>query len=381
MPKKKRKKKNIAGRCGKRADRCVKSVIAAFVHKHRAVATAAAVLLLLAVFTTALYFGVSPAKTMRYEYSSVYFGSYPQTRITSPALLDALNAFAAEWKPFDDCYTGKNYYGTMYRAESMHFADVQYGGELYRAVRIDDYRPETILDCPCAEHSLQDENGYAPGIVFWFRWEPIRWYVTDKNKNLLLTEKVLDAASFADAFYLIDRDGDGDVDPETEFSAKQYLMLPANLYRTASIRRWLNNCFYNAAFTKNERRAIRPVLHRADESAANAKYGLHSLTMDRVWLFSAAETLAWEESNASEDALFPDATDYAKCRGAFSADYKGHACTWWWTRSPGDFSGDVISIVENEMVITFDRQFPQAYALGGVRCAIRLAAASAATEG
>ena len=41
----------------------------------------------------------------------------------------------------------------------------------------------------------------------------------------------------------------------------------------------------------------------------------------------------------------------------------------------------MISIVENEMVITSDRQFPQAYAVGGVRCAIRLRGPVDGTEG
>lgn len=354
---------------------------AAFAEKHRVAAALSALVLLTAAVLVSLYFGTSPLKTMRPDSITVSFGSYPQTRMTAQELLDGLNGAVTEWNAFDDCFAGQNGYGTMAKTDGMRYADVEYEGELYRAVRFDAYRPAAITDSADAQTSVQDENGYTPGSVYWFRWEPIRWHVADAKKQLLLSEKVLDAEQFHDAFYWIDRNADGDVDPDGEFSARQYLALPANLYKTASIRRWLNGAFYDAAFTVAEQRRIRPTLHRADESAGKTRYGLHSLTSDRVWLPSAAEALAWKEAGASTDTLYPDATDYAKCRGAYSGTLNERAGAWWWTRSAGDFSGDVISIVENEMVITSDRQFPQAYAVGGVRCAIRLRGPIDGTEG
>ena len=382
MPKKapgKSKKKNEK----KRPSVCRRSIdaIAAFVPKHRFVCALSACILLTAAVLVSLYLGTSPARSLRSSGGTIEFGSYPQTRVASQTLLRALNEADKQWKPFDDCYSGQNYYGTMHRSDAALYADTEYAGNLYRAVRFDAYRPAAILDDASAQNSYQDENGYAPGAVYWFRWEPIRWYVADDKKQLLLSEKVLDAVQFDDSFFWIDRNADGDVDPADEFSALQHLRLPVNLYQTATIRRWLNDAFYTAAFTSAEQRRIRPVLHRADESAKKTRYGLHAITRDRVWLFSAAQALAWNEANGSREAVYPDATDYAKCRGAFSGSVNDHASAWWWTRSAGDFSGDVITVVDNEMCITSDRQFPQAYALGGVRCAVRLKELAHETEG
>ena len=367
----------------KRARACRRTftAIAAFAVKHRFLCAACAAVLLTGAVLLSLYLGTSPLKALHFQNRTILFGSYPQTRVTAQELLRALNEAPAEWKPFDDCFSGENYYGTMRRSDGMQYADAEYEGKLYRGVRFDAYRPAATLDAADAQTSYQDDHGYTPGNVYWFLWEPIRWYVADEKKGLLLSEKVLDAVQFGDAFYWIDRNADGVADVRGEFSALQHLMLPANLYKTASIRRWLNGSFYTAAFTSAEQHGIKPVLHRADESARKTRYGLHSVTRDRVWLLSAAEALAWKQVGGSADALYPDATDYAKCRGAFSGSVNDHTSAWWWTRSAGDFSGDVISVVDNEMFITSDRQFPQAYALGGVRCAIRLKKSAGGTEG
>lgn len=348
--------------------------------EHRTIVVPATLLLLTALILSTLYFGTSPQKKVTCYHRIISFGCYPQSLVTSDELLDALNQSAPEWKPFDDCFTGHNNYGTMQPSGNMRYADVEYNGERYRAVVFDSYRPYTILDSASAEQSFQDDNGYLPGNVYWFRWEPIRWHVADEKKGVLLSEMVLDAVPFNNSFYWIDRNRNEEIDWVSEFSKLQHLELPANLYQTSTLRRWLNRAFFNVAFTSAEQRSIKTVLHRADESAANTKYGLHSLTRDRVWLFSAAEAWAWKESGLSKEVLFPDATDYAKCRGAYSGSFDDHTSAWWWTRSPGDFSGDVISIADSSMFITFDRQFPQSYTAGGVRCAVRLRNTADATE-
>lgn len=72
----------------------------------------------------------------------ILFGSYPQSEVRDSALLSALNDINLNWESYDYyCGTGKWNDGQMHPSDYMRYADVSYGGDKYRAVTFDSFRP------------------------------------------------------------------------------------------------------------------------------------------------------------------------------------------------------------------------------------------------
>lgn len=304
----------------------------------------------------------------------VSFGSYPQTQVTDKEVLSGLNALTLKWKYYKDCTAGEGYYGTMRQTKSMKYADVMYNGSRYRAVMIEQYRPSSVLDAGVTQTSDQDDNGYSLNTVYWFRFEPIRWYVFDETNGMMLSEKVLDAMPFTDSFYWIDRNFSGGTDYQNEFSSLKYLYLPANLWKTSTVRHWLNHSFVNEAFSRSEKRNLKTTLRLAEGTGEDKRYGLASLTADRAFLLSNEELLNYfDDADPPTPGASP--TDYAKCRGVFCKETDGTEFSWWWLSSPGNHSGDAVSVSVDKNLFFADGQFFSTYSLGGIRCSIRLSSA------
>ncbi|MCR5040748.1 MAG: DUF6273 domain-containing protein [Clostridia bacterium] len=314
----------------------------------------------------------------------IRLGSYPQTLVTDPELLGELSALPLDWTYYDDCYSGSDFYGTQRRTDCMKYADTELGGEKYRAVMIERYRPRDSVAPATADESLQDDNGFSAGKVFFFLFEPITWLVYDYGSGFSLTEKVLDAASFNNSIYWTDRNFDGAVDYEKELSGSEWLFTPANLYKTSSVRKWLNSVFFETAFSPEEKKSVALSFHRAATAAGQSdRYNLLSLYLDRVFLPSLRDVSEpgnfWEgyyTSHGDEVRLAP-VTDYARCRGAATEEIDGSLYSWEWLCTPGDYYADVMSVNIDERVISVDRQFSYSYTVGGIRCAARVKNAGA----
>ena len=108
-------------------------------------------------------------------------------------------------------------------------------------------------------------------------------------------------------------------------------------WEQCTLRSWLNDEFYNRAFSSDEKKRIVKSNVSADE---NPEYSTNPgrTTKDNVFLLSVVEALEYFES---DEARMCAATDYVIQCGAFRSDnYKvgsRWAC-WWWLRSPGDLS-------------------------------------------
>ena len=106
-------------------------------------------------------------------------------------------------------------------------------------------------------------------------------------------------------------------------------------WETCTLRGWLNNEFYNRAFSTEEKQYILQSDVSADK---NPKYSTNpgNAAKDNVFL------LSFEEANKyfkSDDARKCAPTDYAIQQGASISDsYKveGRKACWWWLRLPGD---------------------------------------------
>lgn len=310
-----------------------------------------------------------------YNTGRIRFGAYPQKMVTDQALLSELEGLDLSWRYYDDCYAGTDFYSTMQQTQCMKYADVEYGGEKYRAVMIERYRPQTVISPAVAEESLQDDNGFLLNKTYWFLFEPIVWVVYDGESGFVLTESVLDAMPFNDSVYWIDRNLDGHPHFEKELSGSETFFIPSNLYKTSTLRAWLNGRFFSEAFSTDEQKQVKLSAHRTDEKKGVNKYGLLSLNCDRIFLpslrYIARDENMWEGyyTAVDTDVQFAPVTDYARCRGAYAEKKEDRFYSWAWLSTPGDACANVISINTDVRLINVDRQFYCSYTVGGIRCA------------
>ncbi len=204
-------------------------------------------------------------KTDTTDWDYIYFGSYPQTEVTGTDLTEEIT-----------------------EAEYDAYGDAQINGEKYRRI--------TRWDTNNSDNfGLEMEYRY-------FKCEPIKWRIMKKygSKLYVLADTALDCKNY----------------DNKERAAT---------WKDSSIRNWLNNNFYNRAFSSAQRKAIVQqqgtndnVQLLSSEKAANSSYG-----------FCGNETIPSKSRRMS-------ASDYAYVRGAYtSADDKDNSrenC-WWWLRS------------------------------------------------
>ncbi len=150
--------------------------------------------------------------------------------------------------------------------------------------------------------------------------EPIKWRVLSVDGD--------------DAFLVADRNLD----------CQEYNDTPADVtWETSTLREWLNDSFFNNAFSASEQSAIKNTRVINND---NPDYGTEGGgdTTDQVYLLSIDEvtngdygfSISSSESAKNRRALN---TAYAKEQGAYTStdtEYEGNG--YWWLRSPGHYS-------------------------------------------
>ena len=108
-------------------------------------------------------------------------------------------------------------------------------------------------------------------------------------------------------------------------------------WETCTLRSWLNNGFYDKAFSADEQQYIVESTVTAD---ANPSYNTNpdNNTMDKVFLLSITEV---NKYFSSDSARICYATDYAENQGSYT---NSDGACWWWLRSPGYSSSDASSV-------------------------------------
>lgn len=257
--------------------------------------------------------------TFRKEDDVVYFGTYPQSKVEDVALLKALNDIASI--PLRNDSRGWTSYGYNRAADpdSMWFIDVEYDGEKYRGVYFVDYRSNDPRSAGSKEKSYQDNNGYFPMITYWFLYEPIKWRVAEEKDGqaMLFCDIALDAQSF-------------------DYNDGEY----SNNYAKSTIRGWLNDNFYNTAFSLLQKERVLTTL--IDNSAQSTGYTENPYactnTDDKMFLLSYAEIAAYSAKavgngkyESEKAALTLNVSEYAKSQGCFESQ-DGYC--YWRLRSP-----------------------------------------------
>ena len=346
-------------------------------------------------FVTGTHRGVVPAfkfksKTSTLDYKTIEFGSYPQSEVKDEALLSRLNGSLTDdmWVSYgyysgsiepENQFLGTAYsgYGSMKQGDWMKYADITYNGEKYRAVKFSKYRPY----CTCSQttdstnfdfdfddfdihwHFDLAELGavkYYVNNTYWFKYDPIKWRILDSDKGLVVSENIIDSQAYSNTLY---------------YNAEEYMFYNdsemktyANDYATSSIRKWLNDDFYNTAFTDYQKSKIKTT--ELDNSSVYSDkgedYNIYDseTTFDKVFLLSYSDITnpsygfsgdPYEDEN---DAFVAKGTDYAFCQGLmhgtldlndpeepifheFSNEYP------WLLRTAGDISKTTCGILEN----------------------------------
>ncbi len=112
-------------------------------------------------------------------------------------------------------------------------------------------------------------------------------------------------------------------------------------WSNSSIRNWLNNTFYNTAFTDSQKAAINTTNVSAEN---NSTYGTSggSATDDKVFLLSASEAEKYFETDGARMA---NCTEYALSRNGDSALRNNVTqSSYWWLRTPGIFDYDAMYV-------------------------------------
>ena len=239
----------------------------------------------------------------------IKFGSYPQSKVTDSATISALDSVAKSWKSYN-YYSGMGDYrdGKMVSSDYMQYADIKIDGAKYRAVKFTQYRPYCTGYISSSSGSQQDNNGYTIGDTFYFKYEPLKWRVLDASTGFIVCDSAIDSQPYNNYVLYADDEYWGD-------SNKKYF---ASNWENSSLRAWLNNEFYNTAFTEIQQNKIQQ-LTRKNKNKFDSKFDGNS-TSDKITLLSYEDILntkyGFESSiNKSDAARKRSSSDYAKCQG------------------------------------------------------------------
>ena len=305
----------------------------------------------------------------------IQFGSYPQSEVKDAQTINALNILAPEW----DNWTSYGYYssgtgdyGTMKKGDWMRYVDIKYDGNKYRGVKFTKYRPYDTYGS--SSNTYQDDNGYSTNTVYWFKFEPIDWRALDPTAGLVMCETIIDSQPYSNTVYY-------NRNVKEYFNDSSYNYYACD-YETSSIRKWLNNDFYNTAFTDSEKKEINITTLNNDGYCTSVSITGYEkfdsgLTNDKIFLLSYNESrnsdFGFNSSGSDYDkARYAQGSNYAKCQGLWVYRSSGSVYnnnSYWNLRSPSDHS--VYCCIVNYHGISYGGGTGVGHSGTGVRPALR----------
>ena len=309
---------------------------------------------------------------------TIEYGTYPQSKVEATEALRA-TAVAATWKSYNYYSgTGTDYDGQMSSGDFMEYADFFLDGKKYRAVCFTDYRPK-YTDYQCgADYSDVDNNGYAVSTeenkkLYYFLYEPVKWRVLDPDEGLVMSETILDSQAYNNYVIKVASECYGDEGAETH-------SVYASDYANSSIRQWLNDDFYNTAFTDTQKENI-----KTSELDNRGYWTLtgdttytdldSASTNDKVFLLSYIEVKNGDYGFENIESREAQGSDYAKCQGLYVSSDN----SYWRLRTPG-YSSTSTCIVNSSGHVDGYYYYSANYTSGGVRPALKLLNLKSDTE-
>ncbi|MCR5521844.1 MAG: DUF6273 domain-containing protein [Lachnospiraceae bacterium] len=159
--------------------------------------------------------------------------------------------------------------------------------------------------------------------------EPIKWVVLSKTKSqmFVISKYALDCMPYNNEYKDV-------------------------TWETCSLRKWLNENFYNAAFNKEEKALIKTTTVENYDNPKHKTSGGND-TKDKVFLLSMLDMIESDYGFSKEYDTYDQnrrcaPTAYAIARNiCYVSDYKtkdGEAACYWWLRSPGS-NADIAAYV------------------------------------
>ena len=179
----------------------------------------------------------------------------------------------------------------------------------------------------------QDENRYFKKNVYWFKYDPISWTILDETidgKALILCDTIIDVQAYQD----------GSKKKGAKYYNDRYDEYYASNYEYSTIRKWLNETFYDTAFSELQKAII--IATTLDNSLTTVKLNAGNTgkpeqyvcgdTIDNVFMLSTADIINTEYGFAGsistkDTAKQKEHSEYAKAQGLY-VDSNGNA-TWW----------------------------------------------------
>ncbi len=290
---------------------------------------------------------------------SINFGTYPQTLETSASIISALeekitafdgigNAESRGWiKQID--------YASNSTREAYYYRDIDLdddGIKDYRAIHIYKYKNyNTTQSYEPTSVWWHDKELFAEGNTYYFKYEEIKWDVLEQKdgKAYLYTSFALDAQ-----FYEACSDKK---DSEYIHRGKKGY---ANNYELSAIRKWLNEDFYNLAFSDLEKTKIEQISVNNGLSSTTDTTNPYvcGYTNDYVFLLSEKELVTYFPTTESRKCDKSILTDYAKIQ---DADFEQILL-----RTPDDGTAYEVKVLSNCSNPCISEQFAY-YALNAIR--------------
>lgn len=281
----------------------------------------------------------------------IEFGSYPQSEVKDEALIAELDDMTKDWQSYGYYSgTGKSIriegflvpmrIDDVEQSDYMKFAEIFYKGNRYRAVYFSKYRPSYSYSPPTENMSAQDDDGYYINQIYYFKYEPLTWRVLDPDEGYVMCNNVIDAQIFQIYEYLNLASNGND---NNLYNSKDYKDYCSD-WKTSSIREWLNNDFYNTAFSQYEKGQIGKSY--LENKCFNTSEYDGAPTYDKIFVMSYFDVKNSKygfnsDEHANDPARRLKSTDYAKCQGCGrTRRYDGDdesidEYSGWMLRSPG----------------------------------------------
>lgn len=227
----------------------------------------------------------------------VYYGKYPQTVVSDTTLISSLASITT--------------------TNSLGY--IEYNGEEYLKARATPFSLNSTII-----YFYSNTNFINSNYDYYFKVEPIKWRVLSKSTGeyQIMSEYILDYQPYYNSS--LSREIDGNT-------------IYPNNYEYSDIRTWLNDDFYNEAFSTITQR-IKTV--SVDNSASTTEYSSNKYacnnTLDKLYLLSCQDALntsyGFSSSTSSSSTRYAYATDYARAMGVYvSSEYNNSN---WLLRSP-----------------------------------------------
>ena len=250
-------------------------------------------------------FGIVPFADL--ENGTLTYGLYPQTRVSDETLIKSLN--------------------TLTIAESNGW--YLFNGNYYAKKSAAPYSPNYYTTY---KYVFDDGTEIVKGTIYWFKCEPITWEIlsSENGEYSLVSTLLLDAHRYNE-YYSGTKNG-----------------CYANNYGNSEIREWLNDDFYNSAFSLGNSNILETTVDNSASTTFSSS-NIHACadTTDKVYLLSYEDYYNSLRFFSSRPSIKCKTTDWARANGAFHVTSYSYLYNgMYWTRSPNNSSSYSVEDVD-----------------------------------